>query len=246
MCNAAYLGVFLYINMLQYTKGVIMLDRLELLVKDKIKDIKNKHVLVIGLGGVGGYTVESLIRSGIEKITIVDYDKIDITNLNRQIIANMNNIGCFKVDEMEKRIISINPNCKIYKIKDKITIENIDILFQNKIDYLIDACDTVSVKKELILKCIDKKIKFISCMGTGNKMDPSKLKIMDVRDTNYDPLARIIRKMVKDKKIKDKIYVVASSEIPIKRDKIGSNAYVPSTAGLLLTSYVINDIVGEL
>ncbi|MBQ8234643.1 MAG: ThiF family adenylyltransferase [Bacilli bacterium] len=224
----------------------MMLDRLELLVKDKIKDIKNKHVLVIGLGGVGGYTVESLIRSGIEKITIVDYDKIDITNLNRQIIANMNNIGCFKVDEMEKRIISINPNCKIYKIKDKITIENIDILFQNKIDYLIDACDTVSVKKELILKCIDKKIKFISCMGTGNKMDPSKLKIMDVRDTNYDPLARIIRKMVKDKKIKDKIYVVASSEIPIKRDKIGSNAYVPSTAGLLLTSYVINDIVGEL
>ena len=238
MCNAAYLGVFLYINMLQYTKGVIM--------KDKIKYIKNKHVLVIGLGGVGGYTVESLIRSGIEKITIVDYDKIDITNLNRQIIANMNNIGCFKVDEMEKRIISINPNCKIYKIKDKITIENIDILFQNKIDYLIDACDTVSVKKELILKCIDKKIKFISCMGTGNKMDPSKLKIMDIRDTNYDPLARIIRKMVKDKKIKDKIYVVASSEIPIKRDKIGSNAYVPSTAGLLLTSYVINDIVGEL
>ena len=83
-------------------------------------------------------------------------------------------------------------------------------------------------------------------MGTGNKMDPSKLKIMDIRDTNYDPLARIIRKMVKDKKIKDKIYVVASNEIPIKRDKIGSNAYVPSTAGLLLTSYVINDIVGEL
>ena len=223
-----------------------MLDRLELLVKDKIKDIKTKHVLVIGLGGVGGYTVESLVRSGIEKITIVDYDKIDITNLNRQIISNIGNVGCYKVDEWEKRIKLINPNCKIYKIKDKITIENIDILFQNKVDYIIDACDTVSVKKELILKCIDKKIKFISCMGTGNKMDPSKLKIMDIRDTNYDPLARIIRKMVKDKKIKDKIYVVASNEIPIKRDKIGSNAYVPSTAGLLLTSYVINDIVGEL
>ena len=223
-----------------------MLDRLELLVKDKIKDIKTKHVLVIGLGGVGGYTVESLIRSGIETITIIDYDKIDITNLNRQIISNIGNVGCYKVDEWEKRIKLINPNCKIYKIKDKITIENIDILFQNKVDYIIDACDTVSVKKELILKCIDKKIKFISCMGTGNKMDPSKLKIMDIRDTNYDPLARIIRKMVKDKKIKDKIYVVASNEIPIKRDKIGSNAYVPSTAGLLLTSYVINDIVGEL
>lgn len=223
-----------------------MLDRLELLVKDKIKDIKTKHVLVIGLGGVGGYTVESLVRSGIETITIIDYDKIDITNLNRQIISNIGNVGCYKVDEWEKRIKLINPNCKIYKIKDKITIENIDILFQNKVDYIIDACDTVSVKKELILKCIDKKIKFISCMGTGNKMDPSKLKIMDIRDTNYDPLARIIRKMVKDKKIKDKIYVVASNEIPIKRDKIGSNAYVPSTAGLLLTSYVINDIVGEL
>ena len=223
-----------------------MLDRLELLVKDKIKDIKTKHVLVIGLGGVGGYTVESLVRSGIETITIIDYDKIDITNLNRQIISNIGNVGCYKVDEWEKRIKLINPNCKIYKIKDKITIENIDILFQNKVDYIIDACDTVSVKKELILKCIDKKIKFISCMGTGNKMDPSKLKIMDIRDTNYDPLARIIRKMVKDKKIKDKIYVVASNEIPIKRDKIGSNAYVPSTAGLLLTSYVINDIVGQL
>ena len=223
-----------------------MLDRLELLVKDKIKDIKTKHVLVIGLGGVGGYTVESLVRSGIETITIIDYDKIDITNLNRQIISNIGNVGCYKVDEWEKRIKLINPNCKIYKIKDKKTIENIDILFQNKVDYIIDACDTVSVKKELILKCLENKIKFISCMGTGNKMDPSKLKIMDIRDTNYDPLARIIRKMVKDKKIKDKIYVVASNEIPIKRDKIGSNAYVPSTAGLLLTSYVINDIVGEL
>ena len=125
-----------------------MLDRLELLVgKDNIEKIKSKNILLIGIGGVGGYTLESLIRSGIENITIVDYDKIDITNLNRQIISLNNNIGKYKVDEAIKRVKNINSNCNINVIKEKITTDNFDILEIEKYDYVIDACESVDVKK---------------------------------------------------------------------------------------------------
>jgi len=223
-----------------------MFDRFELLIGDKINNIKNKTILIIGLGGVGSYTCESLIRSGISNIIIVDNDKIDITNLNRQLMTNMNNIGEYKVDVWYDRIKSINPNCNIKKINKFIDKTNIDILFNNNIDYVIDACDTIDTKILLIEKCKKNNIKIISCMGTGNKMNPSLLKITDISKTNYDKLAKIMRKKLKEKNI-NHVTVVSSSEVPYtKIDKtIPSNSFVPATAGLLLTSYIINDIVGE-
>ena len=224
-----------------------MLDRLELLVgKENIEKIKNTKVLIVGIGGVGGYTLESLVRSGIESITIVDYDKIDITNLNRQIISLNSNIGNYKVEEAKKRIEDINKKCNVKIINEKISLDNFDILNIESYDYVIDACDTVEVKKEIIRRCLKNNIKFISSMGTGFKMDPSKLQIMDVRKTSYDPLAKIIRKMVKDEKLKGKIMVVSSTEEKRGNSKvIASNSFLPAIAGLMCTSYVINDIVGE-
>lgn len=221
--------------------------RFELLIgKENFKKIQNTTVLIIGLGGVGSYAVESLIRSGIKKIILVDSDKIDVTNLNRQLMTNYNNVGKYKTEELAKRIKSINKYIEIKIVNEFITSENINILFNEKIDYLIDACDTINTKKEIIKECIKRKIKFISCMGVGNKMDPSKLKITDIRKTSYDPIAKIIRKMVKDEKIKEKIPVVFSDEVPSKtNDVIGSNSFIPSIAGLLCTSYVINDIVKD-
>lgn len=224
-----------------------MLDRLELLVgEENIKKIKNTKVLIVGIGGVGGYALESLVRSGIENITIVDYDKIDITNLNRQIISLNSNIGNYKVEEAKKRIEDINKKCNVKIINEKISLDNFDILNIEEYDYVIDACDTVEVKKEIIRRCLKNNIKFISSMGTGFKMDPSKLQIMDVRKTSYDPLAKIIRRMVKDEKLKGKIMVVSSTEEKRGNSKvIASNSFVPAIAGLMCTSYVINDIVGD-
>jgi tRNA A37 threonylcarbamoyladenosine dehydratase len=222
-------------------------ERLELLIGKKIDDIKNKKVLVIGLGGVGGYAVEGLIRSGIENITIVDNDIIDISNLNRQIITNHSNIGKYKTDEMENRILSINPNCRVKKVTKFLTMDNISSLFEDDYDYIIDACDTITIKLELIRISKNKNIKLISSMGTGNKMDPTRFKIMDVRKTNYDKIAKIVRKMVKDEKIKGKVIVVSSDEegyVKVK-DVVPSNSFAPAVAGLLCSSYVINDIVGD-
>ena len=206
------------------------LERLILQIgKENVEKIKNTVVAIIGLGGVGGYALESITRSGIGTIIIIDNDTIDITNLNRQLIK------------------MINPDCKVIKIKEFITKDNLPIIFQNKINYFIDACDTVSTKKEIIKECAKSNIKIISSMGTGNKLDPSKLEIIDVRKTSYDPIAKIIRKMVKDEHIKAKIPVICSKEQPIKTNctTISSNAFVPATAGLLCTSYVINDIIKD-
>lgn len=223
-------------------------ERLELLIGDKINKIKTKTVLILGLGGVGSYSVEALVRSGINNFIIVDNDTISLSNLNRQLMTYHSNIGEYKTDEIEKRIMSINPKCNITKINEFINLENINKLFNMNIDYVVDACDTISVKLELIRICKKKNIKLISSMGTGNKMDPSRLKIMDIRKTSYDPIAKIIRKMVKDEKIKGKVMVVCSDEKPIKQIKkaIPSNSFLPATAGLLCASFIINDIVGDI
>ena len=225
-----------------------MLERLELLIKDKVNDIKNKCVLVVGVGGVGGYAVETLVRSGIENIIIVDNDIVDITNLNRQIISLRSNIGEKKVDVLERRIKDINPNCNVVKYDLFLTKENTEKIFDRKIDYVVDACDTMDVKKELIRITDKLDIKLISSMGTGNKLNPKKLEIMDIRKTSYDPIAKILRKYVKDEKIKRKVMVICSTEQPIKTNSktIGSTSFVPACAGLLITSYIINDIVGEI
>lgn len=223
-----------------------MFERFELLVGNKIEDIKNKKILVVGVGGVGSYTVESLVRCGIGSITIIDNDIIDITNLNRQLMTNHSNIGKSKVEVLKNRIASINPECNVNAINIFLDDSNIDSIV-NDYDYVVDACDTVKTKVSLIKTCNKKNIKLISAMGTGNKMDPSKLEITDIYKTNYDPLAKLIRHECRCLGIK-KLTVVCSSELPIKKGvkTIPSNSFVPATAGLLITSYIINDIVGEI
>lgn len=225
----------------------MMFERtIKLIGIEKFNLIQSKTVAVVGLGGVGGYAVEGLIRSGIKNIIIVDYDDIDVTNLNRQLITNETNIGLNKTDVMEEHIKKINSDCIVTKLNIKLDLNNIDILFQYKFDYLIDACDTVSVKEQLIKRCINNKIKIISSMGTGNKLNPSMLEIVDIRKTEYDPLAKKIRKYVKDNQLKGFIPVVCSKEQnPKFEGSIPSLMFVPATSGLLCANYVIKDIIAN-
>jgi len=209
------------------------------------KKIQNTTVLIVGLGGVGGYATESLVRSGIENLILIDHDTIDKTNLNRQIISTNENIGNNKVDEFKKRILEINPNCKITTHKLFLDKTNYHILDEYKIDYIVDCCDSIEAKKLLIDYSLDKNIKLISSMGTANKIDPTKLEIIDIRKTSYDPLAKILRKYVNDIKNNKKIMVVSSTEPPIENDCLGTLIFVPATAGLLCSNYVIKDIIKE-
>lgn len=222
------------------------LKRFELMVGDKIKRVINTRVLVLGLGGVGSYAVEALVRSGIGSIILVDYDIVDISNLNRQLMTNHDNVGKLKTEVLNERIKRINSECTVEIISEKIDATNIHNLYKMKVDYIIDACDTLEVKKDLILNCKKNNIKLISSMGTGNKFDPTRLKITDIRKTSYDPIAKILRKFVVDNKINYKVMVVSSDEQPLKiSNPIGSTAFVPATAGLLCASFVINDIIKE-
>ena len=223
-----------------------MLDRLELLFGNKVDVIKQKTVMIIGLGGVGGHALESIVRSGVEKIIVVDNDKFEFSNLNRQLLSLINNIGKSKVEVAKSRILQINPNCEVITVDKFIDKENINEIFKIKPDYVIDAIDTIESKKDIILYCLKNNIKFISSMGTANKVDPSKLKIIDIRKTSYDPIAKKIRKMINDLNINKKVMVVCSDEQPKIKNKLGSTSYVPSVAGILCASYVINDIVGDI
>ena len=224
-----------------------MFERLELLIgKDNVEKLNNTKVLVIGLGGVGGILTETLVRNGIENIIIVDNDIIDITNKNRQIIALDSSIGKKKTDALKTRLLDINSNCNIKTIDEFITKENINLIFDNDIDYVIDACDTVTTKLLLIEESINRNIKVLSSMGMGKKLDLSKLKIMDIRKTSYDKLAKIIRKQLKDDGYTGKIMVLSSDEEPIDtKDNIGSYSPLTSYAGLLMADYVIKDIIKE-
>ena len=224
-----------------------MFDRtIKLIGSDNFEKISSKTVAVVGIGGVGGYAVEGLIRSGIKSIIILDYDIIDITNLNRQLITDKKHLGYFKVDEMERRILNINPECKVIKIYDKLSIANLDKLFNYSFDYLIDACDTIVVKEEMIKRCLENNINIISCMGTGNKLKPSLLEITDISKTSYDPIAKRIRKYLKDNHINKKLPVVYSKEQnPKFEGSIPSMVFVPATAGLLCSNYVIMDIINK-
>ena len=226
------------------------LSRLEILIgTEKLNKIKNSHVAVIGVGGVGGYVVESLVRCGIGQITIVDNDIINISNLNRQIISLHSNIGEKKVDVLEKRILDINPNCKVNKYGLFLDETTIDKIFENSFDYVIDAIDTVNSKLLLIKYCKNNNIPIISSMGTGNKLNPLDLKVCDISKTHTCPLAKRIRVELKKEGIK-KLKVVFSTEQPLKIDNeknqvrlIGSTAFVPSSAGLIISSEVIKDLI---
>lgn len=226
-----------------------MFERLEKIVsKDNLVKFKNTTVMVVGIGGVGGYTVEALVRAGIKNIIIIDSDCVDITNKNRQIIALDSTVGKKKVEVMNSRIKDINKECSVTCLDIFLDKNNtFDIINKYKPDYIVDACDTVETKKEIILSCIKLNINFISSMGTGNKFDPSKLYITDIRKTDYDPLAKIMRKWVKDERIKEKITVLVSKEAPVKtHDRTpGSTSFVPSSAGLLIAAYIFNKIVNS-
>ena len=222
------------------------LDRLNKIIDNNtLNSIRNKTVLIIGLGGVGGHALESIVRMGVNNIIIVDNDIVDETNLNRQLLSKRSNIGEYKTEVAKKHILNINPDCNIVTINKFIDSTNYKELFCYDIDYIIDACDTVTTKILLIEECLNRNIKIISCMGTGNKFHPEMLEICELKKTSYDPLAKVIRNKFKNEK--RKIMVVYSKEEGVKiEDRTpGSTSLVPSAAGIMCASYVINDIRGE-
>ncbi len=223
-----------------------MLSRLELLIgKENLEILKNSSVLIVGLGGVGGYVVESLARSGVGTFHLVDYDVVDLSNCNRQLIATNETIGRKKTELWKERIQAINPNTNVMLYDAFYDLELEKQIFQHKIDFIIDACDTVKAKQQLILYGISHQIPVLSCMGTGNRMDPTQLEIMELSSTKNDPLAKIMRKWKKDTMIKQKIMVLSSKEVPKKLEGriIGSSSFVPGTAGLMMASYVLKQLI---
>ena len=225
-----------------------MLDRVKLLIDDnKINKFINANVLIVGVGGVGGACFEALVRMGLKNITVIDGDVFDESNLNRQILSNIINLGHSKAKEAYLRGISINKDIIVdYKemFLDASNIEEIDFA---KYDYVIDCCDTVTTKILLIKKCLENKTNIISSMGTGNRFDPTKLVVTNIWKTNYDPLAKAIRRLLRNEGIKNKIMVLSSTEQPIKIESRtpGSTSFVPNSAGFCIASYVFNDIINS-
>lgn len=221
--------------------------RTELLIgKENLQKLQEAKVAVIGIGGVGGYVVEGLVRAGVGNITIMDHDTIAESNINRQIIATTKNIGKYKVEEMQKRVIEINPAIQIQTI-NAFYDENSQIL-DATYDYVVDAIDTVSSKIAIIQKCKEYNLPVISCMGTGNKLQPSQFKITDISNTKVCPLAKVMRKELKKLGI-EKVQVLYSEEEPIKKQERGmppaSISFVPSVAGLLICAEVVKEIIKE-
>lgn len=225
-----------------------MFERLNLLVSDEVIDnIKNTSVLIVGVGGVGGAAFEALVRLGIGKICVIDNDSFDVSNLNRQILSNLNNLGQNKAKEACLRAKSINSDIFVDYKEMFLNEANIDEIDYSSFDYIIDCCDTVSTKLLLVKKAIINNVKIISSMGTGNRIDPTKLVITNIWKTENDPLAKVMRKLLRENNINYKLPVVYSTELPIKNDKniIGSCVLVPNTAGLYLASFVFNDIINS-
>ena len=220
-----------------------MFERLITLIgEDNVNKLKKANVLIVGLGGVGGYALETLVRSGIYNLTIVDGDIVELSNLNRQIISKRDVIGRPKALVAQARTLEINPDVNLKVINEFISEDNFSLLNIDCFDYVIDACDDLNLKILLIKNA--GKYKLISSMGTANKMDMTRFKITTVDKTSYDPLAKIIRKKIKEEKIRTKFKVVSSDEKVIKNGtKLGTIAYMPAVSGLLCASYVINDII---
>lgn len=224
------------------------LSRLESLIGiENIEKIKKLKVLVLGIGGVGGYTVESLVRSGVMNITLVDGDTIKPSNINRQIIVTTFNFDKYKTKEWKKRIYDINPDATVNIINTHITEDNMEILFSDNYDYIIDCCDTSKVKIALVKECYERGIKLVSSMGMANKLDATRIKITTLDKTETDPLARKIRSEIgsKNKEMMQKVTVVYSDEPAINTNVLGSTAYVPAVAGLLITNHIINDVISN-
>ncbi|WXR61122.1 tRNA threonylcarbamoyladenosine dehydratase [Peptostreptococcaceae bacterium AGR-M142] len=232
-------------------------DRTKILINEEgLEKLRNKKVAVFGVGGVGGFALEALCRAGIENLVIIDFDTVDVTNINRQIIALHSTIGKSKVEVFKNRLLDINPNLnlEIHNVFFDETL--VDELIRTDYDYIVDAIDSVKSKIALIKNSIKKDIKIISSMGMGNKLNPEKIEITDIYKTKNCPLARVIRKEMKVSRIK-KLKVVYSTELPIEvdKDKVrelnggklspGSISFVPSVGGLMMASYVVRDLLKE-
>jgi len=216
-----------------------------MLSPDKVNSLFSAKIIVFGVGGVGGALVEMLVRSGIQNIGIVDFDSIDITNINRQLIANINNLGRLKVDEFEKKIYEINPNAKVQKFNiklDESTINDIDI---SNYDYIVDCVDDIKAKKLLIKKSKTDNIPILCAMGAGNRyQEIPHFEIVDISKTSYDKLAKIIRKFCIDERI-NKLQVCYTKQKPLKFDckTIGSVVYYPMNMASVMCAKIINDII---
>lgn len=247
-------------------------SRTELLIgKEGMEKLANSRVAVFGIGGVGGYTVEALVRSGLGKIDLIDDDKICLTNINRQIIATRSSLGKYKVDVAKERILDINPKVEVHTYKMFYTPENADEFDFSKYDYVVDAIDTVVGKLEIVVRANELGIPVISSMGAGNKMHPEMFEVTDIYKTSVCPLAKVMRQQLRKLKIKH-LKVVYSKEMPIepkedmaiscrnhcicppgtvhkctnRRAIPGSNAFVPSVVGLIIAGEVIKDIIGYI
>ncbi|WP_123055005.1 tRNA threonylcarbamoyladenosine dehydratase [Clostridium sp. JN-1] len=242
-------------------------SRTELLIGEPaLEKLKNSTVVIFGLGGVGSFSFEALIRGGIGNLILVDDDTICLTNLNRQIHANHDTIGRPKVDVLKERALKINPNCKVETYQTFVKEDNIDEIIPIDTSYVIDAIDTVSSKIALIVWCKEHNIDIISCMGTGNKLDPTKFKISDIYSTKICPLAKVMRHELRKRNI-ESLKVLYSEEIPLtpkhdvitckegcvcsggskkclaKRQIPGSISFVPPAAGMIIGGEVIKDII---
>lgn len=230
-----------------------------------LEKMKNSTVAVLGVGGVGTFAAEALARSGVGRIILVDKDDVDITNVNRQIIALLSTIGQPKVDLMKDRINDINPECEVIALKMFYTEETYEQFFEYGLDFVVDASDTISYKIHLMKECLRRNIPIISSMGAANKMDPTRFKIADISKTHTDPIAKVIRTRLRKEGIRKGIPVVFSDESPIViredvRKVVGkddadirkakmppsSNAFVPSVAGLVQASYVVRELLKEI
>ncbi len=224
-----------------------------ILGKKGIQALQKSHVAVFGAGGVGGYAIEALARSGVGEITVVDNDNISISNLNRQIITTQKNIGHSKVLEAKKRILSINENCTVHTISTFYLPENAHEINLSNFSYIIDAIDTITAKIELIARAYECKTPIISCMGTGNKIDATQFCVADIYKTSTDPIAKILRRKLKERNV-NSLKVVYSKEPRIYNTTDTENAdstnlrvpasvsFVPGVAGLILAGEVIKDI----
>jgi tRNA A37 threonylcarbamoyladenosine dehydratase len=235
------------------------LARIRLLIGDEKTDIiAKKSVMVVGLGGVGAIAAESLARFGIGKIILVDHDKVVMSNLNRQIHATTGTVGLTKVKAMMARILSIKPDCELITYECFVSKDKIPDLFSSKVDFVIDAIDTVSSKCDLIEYCQHHEIQVISSLGMGNRMDPTQIRIVRLKDTYEDPLAKVVRYQIRKRGLSDKMNVVFSLEKPIKqtaelndsdirkeRMPPASSPFVPNAAGLACASWAIQKLLEE-
>lgn len=217
---------------------------ISLLGEEDFNILQNKNVIVFGCGGVGGYVIEMLVRSGLQNLAIVDFDVVSETNINRQIIATIDTVGKYKVDCFKQRIKTINPNCNLTTINSKLLPENIEQFNLKNFDYVIDCIDMVTCKVELIKYCYENDIKIISSMGTGNRSQLPKLEITDIFKTENDGLAKVLRKLLKEKDVK-KATVIYSKQDAKKQKEVASIAYFPACCGIMISGYVINQLLNK-